>query len=82
MIKGQLPFIPTHRIHSSNSFQPNSNLCLNPDIQASPILSLDSKSPPTSIMCQQLPIDRIAVLSMYEVEGVTSMPVSLDIGGF
>ncbi|KAF2682860.1 hypothetical protein K458DRAFT_306573 [Lentithecium fluviatile CBS 122367] len=26
-------------------------------------------------MCQQLPIDRIAVLSMYEVEGITSMPV-------
>ncbi|KAF1969137.1 hypothetical protein BU23DRAFT_557834 [Bimuria novae-zelandiae CBS 107.79] len=26
-------------------------------------------------MCQQLPIDKIAVLSMYDMDGVTTVPV-------
>jgi hypothetical protein len=30
-------------------------------------------------MCHHIPIDRVAVLSMYEIEGITSMPVSVDI---
>jgi hypothetical protein len=29
-------------------------------------------------MCHHIPIDRVAVLSMYETEGITSMPVGYD----
>jgi hypothetical protein len=36
----------------------------------------------SNTMCQQLPIDKVAVPSMYNMEGVTTVPVRLARGDF